>query len=148
MIFAKTALHSARIESMGFLDNLESSLKSMEAVTEREDGAGARNRRESDRAARIALQPYVEKLRKSPFTDHLLRAAHQESYRIRARISVVWIGDVLRFDLPGKRLELIPGPNGVRAIETLNGVPDQPEAVDFTSDPTELLRQWLGKTAA
>jgi hypothetical protein len=133
---------------MSFLDNLESNLKNMEAVGEREDAPGAKNRREADRAARIALQPFVEKLRKSPFTDRLLRAAHLESFRIRARITAVWIGDMLRLELPGKRLELIPSPSGVKAQETLNGVPAEPVAVDFESDPAELLKHWLSKTAA
>ena len=133
---------------MGFLDNLENSLKSLENVNEREEGVGAKNRRETERANRIALQPYVEKLRKSAFTDKLLRAAHQASFRIRARISAVWIGDILRFELPGKRLELRPGPNGVAAISTLNGVPEEPLSVDFEGDPEDLLNGWLAKTAA
>jgi hypothetical protein len=133
---------------MGFLDNLESNLKSMESAGEREEGPATKNRREADRAARVAIQPFVEKLRKSPFTDHLLRAAHMESFRIRVRITAVWIGDMLRLELPGKRLELIPSPSGVRAQETLNGVPAEPVAVDFESDPAELLKHWLSKTAA
>jgi hypothetical protein len=130
---------------MGFLDNLESSLKGLESANEREDGAGLKDRREADRAARIALQPAVEQLRKSAFTDHLLRAAHQESFRIRARIVVVWVGDVLRLELPGKRLELRPGRNGVTAVSSDAGVPGEPEPVDFSSDAGEFLRAWLGK---
>lgn len=128
---------------MSFLDNLESNLKSLESSTEREDGSGAKGRRDADRASRVALQPFVEKLRKSSFTDQLLRAAHQESFRIRARISVVWIGDILRFELPGKRLELRPTPQGVLAVSTLNGVTGASAPVDFESDASELLKGWL-----
>lgn len=133
---------------MGFLDNLESDLKSLESANEREDASGSKNRRDADRAARIALQPSVERLRKSAFTDHLLRAAQQESFRIRARINVVWVGDVLRLDLPNKRLELRPVPGGVQAIATFNGVPVEPALVDFSGDAMQLLQGWLSKTEA
>jgi hypothetical protein len=133
---------------MGFLDNLESNLKSLESVTEREDPAGAKNRRESERANRLALQPFVEKLRKSTFTDHLLRAAHQESFRIRARISVVWVGDILRLELPGNRLELRPSRQGVMAVASHEGHVSDPVLVNFEGDPKHLLQSWLAKVSS
>jgi hypothetical protein len=130
-------------EDMSFLDNLESGLKSLESAGEREDGSRNRDRRETERAARLAIQPAIDKLRKSPFTDQLLRAAHQESFRIRARISTVWIGDTLRLELRGQRLELRPAVRGVLAVAIRAGAETEPVLVNFDGDAAKLLKDWL-----
>jgi len=49
---------------MSFLDNLESKMKDLESREERD--AGAKKRRDSERASRLAAAPWAEKLKNGP----------------------------------------------------------------------------------
>jgi hypothetical protein len=52
---------------MGYLDNLESTLKNLEGNNERDSGED-RSRRESERAQALASAPYADELKNGAYT--------------------------------------------------------------------------------
>jgi hypothetical protein len=130
---------------MGFLDNLESSLKSLESQGER-DGSEA-IRREEERNRRAAEAPWAEALKESIFTQRLFEVAAVTGHRLRTKIYIAWLDTTLRLEAKGRRLELRPTPDGIVAVfisDSNSGPPsqlEQPLALD--TDPALLLREWL-----
>jgi hypothetical protein len=127
---------------MGFLDNLENSLKSLESREERDPDAG--KRREEERARTLATAPWAEKLKSSPFTQGLMERAALLGHRLRTKIYIAWMDTTLRLEAKGRKLDLEPTPSGVEAhfIEPDGAVSRQP--LDLASDPDDLLKSWLG----
>jgi hypothetical protein len=128
---------------MGFLDNLENSLKSLEAQDERDPNE--QQRRDDDRAQKLAAAPWAEQLKKSAYTQKLFEQAALEGHRIRTKIYMAWFETTLRLEAKQRRLELAPTAKGIVAsfIEP-DGEKTKTQAVDLNGDPAELLRAWLG----
>ncbi len=126
---------------MSFLDNLESSLKNLEALEERDPREHQRRQDERKRAAAVA--PWADELRNGPFTQKLFDQAAVAGHRIRTKIYMAWIDDTLRLGARERSLELRPTAEGIVAsfIEPDGSTKTQP--VDLKKDPAELLAQWL-----
>jgi hypothetical protein len=130
---------------MSFLDDLENNLKSMESREEGRDSAEREARqRTTERARAQAAAPYAEELRKSPFTDELLRQTTRVGHAVRTKIQVAWLGATLRLEARERRLELRPTAGGVVAVSIEEGREVGWEPVDLSGDPAVLLRAWLG----
>jgi hypothetical protein len=130
---------------MGFLDNLENSLKSLESQGER-DGS-ERLRQAEERNRRSAEAPWADQLRQSEFSRKLFDDAAAAGHRLRTKIYIAWLDTTLRLEARGRRLELRPTPKGIVAAfipEPREGAAAEtvrPLALD--TDPAELLREWL-----
>lgn len=127
---------------MGYLDNLESTLKNLEGNKER-DSAEDRSRREHERAQAIAAAPYADALKRAPFTMALLDHATRIGFSQRTKVNIAWIGTTLRLDAKERRLELKPTGQGVIAVFSRAGQELATSPVDLKSDPEKLARQWL-----
>ncbi len=129
---------------MGFLDNLENNLKSLES---REEGTGdaerQRRTREHERANALAAAPWAEQLKNGRYTADLLRAAARVGHEMRVKVHIAWLGAILRLEARGRRLELRPTPEGVVAVHIAGGREDAGEPVDLNGSPEKLLRRWL-----
>ena len=130
---------------MGFLDNLENSLKSLERQQERDGSEYLR--REEEQMRRSAEAPWADQLRQSDFTGKLLDEAAAEGHRLRTKVYVAWLDTTLRLEARGRRLELRPTASGILAV-FIPGPGDEstverelPLALD--SDPADLLRGLL-----
>jgi hypothetical protein len=126
---------------MGFLDNLESSLKSLEDSDERDPRE--HERRQEERTRAVAVGPWAERLKNGPYTQKLLDQSAVAGHRLRTKIYMAWFDDTLRLEAKQRRLELRPTAQGIVAafIETDGATKTQ--AVDLESDPAELLGRWL-----
>ncbi len=127
---------------MGFLDNLESSLKSLETTEER-DGS-AQIRRTEDRARALAEAPWAEQLKNSEFTKRLLDEAAAAGHRIRAKVYMAWLEGALRLDARERRLELRPTPDGIVAAFIEADGQSRTKQIDLAGDPQALITEWLG----
>ena len=127
---------------MSFLDNLENSLKNLESREERDPNA--RQRRDEERARTLAAAPWAEQLKNSKFTKTLLEQAAVTGHRLRTKIYVAWLDTTLRLEAKGRKLDLEPTADGIRAnfIEPDGEVSHK--SVDLNGNPGELLRGWLG----
>ena len=128
-------------KDMDFLDNLENSLKNLESREERDSGAIQRQQDEQNRAAQAA--PWAEKLRNSDYTRKLFDEASITGHRLRAKVYMAWLGDVLRLEAKGRWCELRPTPSGIEAEFILPDGRSQKESLDLTGAPGELLQHWL-----
>lgn len=126
---------------MGFLDNLENSLKSLESREERDPAQ--HQRREQDRALALAAAPWAEKLKDSDYTKKLFDEAAVEGHRLRTKIYMAWLDSTLRLEAKGRRLELRPTPEGILAAYVEPDGEVTLEPVDLQSEPQLLLRKWL-----
>ena len=126
---------------MGFLDNLEDSLKSLERAEER-DGS-AHERRESDRAQALAVGPWAEELKSSNFTRQLFDKAALAGHKIRTKVYMAWLENTLRLEAREKRLELRPTPDGIVADFEKQDGQRATHPVDLNTDPQMLLDEWL-----
>ncbi len=126
---------------MSFLDNLENNLKALENREEKD--AQAHERRERDRAAALAAAPHAEALKKSPFVETLLTAARTLGHQQRTMVRFAWIGTTLRLEAKDKRLDLVPTPDGIRAIERHGDTESAPRPVDLSGSAEDLAREWL-----
>jgi hypothetical protein len=130
---------------MGFLDNLENSLKGLESQGER-DGS-ERLRQEEERNRRAAEAPWADQLRRSEFTRKLFDDAASAGHRLRTKIYIAWLDTTLRLEARGRRLELRPSPNGIEAVfipEPLDGpATETVRRLALDTDPADLLREWL-----
>jgi hypothetical protein len=131
---------------MGFLDNLENSLKSLESREERDPNEG--RRRESDRARTLAAAPWAEQLKNSEYTKDLFDKAAAAGHRIRAKVYMAWFDTTLRLEARGRTLELRPTPDGIVAHFVTEAGETAEEPVDLSGDPNELLNRWLGQEQA
>jgi hypothetical protein len=126
---------------MGFLDNLESSLKSLESQEER-DGS-EQQRRSEERARKSEAAPWAEKLKNSEYTRKLFDEAALAGHRIRAKVYMSWLDTTLRLEAKGKVLELRPQPEGIIAEYERPDGQSVKQTVDLESLPGDLLRNWL-----
>jgi hypothetical protein len=127
---------------MGYLDNLESTLKNLEGNNER-DTVEDRSRRDLERKEALASAPYADELKKGPFTMGLLDHATRIGFAQRTKVNIAWLGTTLRLDAKERRLELKPTPQGVFAVMSESGQELSSKPVDLQSDPEALARQWL-----
>jgi hypothetical protein len=125
----------------GFLDNLESSLKSLEDSEERDPREHLRRQEERTRA--VAAGPWAERLKNGPYIQKLFEQAALAGHRIRTKIYMAWFDDTLRLEAKERRLELRPTADGVIAAFIETDGTTKTLAVDLTSDPSDLLGQWL-----
>src|SRR5690242_8478564 len=128
---------------MGFLDNLENSLKSLES---QDESSGQRDRelREAESAAARAAAPYAELLRESPFTAALLEHATRLGFAKRVKVHIVWLGTTLRLEAREKKFDLRPTPDGIVGVFIEGGAESSNRIVDLSSNPETLAREWLG----
>ncbi len=131
---------------MDFLDNLENSLKNLESQEERDPGVVQRRHDERNRALQVA--PWAEKLKNSDYTRKLFDEAALAGHRLRAKVYMAWLDDVLRLEAKGRWCELRPTPDGIEAeFIRFDGTSGKIK-IDLTSAPEELLHQWLGSELA
>lgn len=129
---------------MGFLDNLENNLKSLESRAEGREATDRQQRaRESERAQAQAIAPFAEQLKKSPFTAGVLTHAARIGHSLRTKVHVAWLGDTLRLEARGRRLELRPTAAGIIAVSIENGNETADKPIDLSGDPERLVRDWL-----
>jgi hypothetical protein len=129
---------------MGFLDNLESNLKSLESREDRDPQSPAQaHAREAQRLAALQTAPHAEALRTAPFTDGLLTACRTLGHRKRMLIRPLWVEETLRLEAGNRRLDLTPGADGIAAVFFQEGVEQRRMPVDLAVDPAPLLEQWL-----
>jgi hypothetical protein len=128
--------------AMGFLDNLENSLNSLERQDERDHGEAAR-RRTAERSRAATVQPWADRLKTSGYTKELLDKAAVAGHRIRAKVYIAWIEYSLRLEARSRILELKPTSEGIVAEFTAHDGAAVVRAIDLNSDPASLLEEWL-----
>ena len=128
---------------MGFLDNLENTLKNAERGAEREDEKSATASRAAEMAALRASAPFAEKLKNGQWTQDLLTQCVTIGHGKRVRVGMTWIGSTLRLEAREKRLDLTPTAMGVEAVYSENGEETKREPVSLESDPAVLAKKWL-----
>jgi len=134
---------------MGFLDNLENNLKSLESQEDGKEAAERAHRtRESTRASAQAAAPWAEELKKGPFTAELLKQSARVGFSLRIKVHVAWLGTTLRLEARDRRLELRPTSSGIVAAYLHNGAETRSEPLDLKSDAGEFVRRWLESVAA
>jgi hypothetical protein len=127
---------------MSFLDNLENSLKNLESREEQDPNAA--HRRSEERARTMAIAPWAAQLKNSEFTKVLLEKAAQTGHRLRTKIYVAWLDTTLRLEAKGRKLDLEPTADGIRANFVEPNGEASHRSVDLNADPGALLRDWLG----
>lgn len=127
---------------MGFLDNLENSLKSLESREERDPSEA--QRRQNDRARTLATAPWATQLKDSEYTKALFEKAAIAGHRLRAKVYMAWFDSILRLEARGRVLHLRPTANGIVAEYTDPEGKPVLEPVNLSSDPGDLLEHWLG----
>ena len=126
---------------MGFLDNLENAVKSMEAQ-DQQDPLAEQRRRDHQKEARIAA-PYAEELRNGPFSAALMNFVADLSFDYRTKVLIAWIDTTLRFEARGHRLELRPTADGIVSV-FMNGREElRSERVTARTNPEKLAREFL-----
>ena len=128
---------------MGFLDNLENTLKAAERAGEREDAKSSNVSRAAEMEAIRAAAPNAELLKKSAWTQELLTQCVTIGHGQRVRVGMAWIGTTLRLEAREKRMDLEPGAEGVTAIYSVDGVETGREPVVIGSDAAALAGRWL-----
>lgn len=126
---------------MGFLDNLENSLKSLETQEER-DGSSAQ-RREDERARSLAAAPWGTRLKDSDYVKALFDKAALRGHRLRTKVYMAWFDSTLRLEARSRVLQLKPTAEGIVAEYTDGQGNPVVDKVDLGSDPDELLERWL-----
>jgi hypothetical protein len=129
---------------MSFLDNLESSLKSLESNEERNaDVQRDAKIRASDKAKALASAPFAEALKTGPFTHDFLMHATRIGFSQRTKVQPTWLGSTLRLQAKERRLELRPTPEGVLALFFEDDEEKGSEIVDLNSNAEDLAKRWL-----
>ncbi len=128
---------------MGFLDNLENTLKNAERGSEREDEKSSQVSRAAELEAIRAAAPNAEALKKGQWTQDLLTQCVTIGHGQRVRVGMAWIGTTLRLEAREKRLDLRPTATGVEAVYSVDGAETAREMVDLSSNPAELAGKWL-----
>jgi hypothetical protein len=127
---------------MGFLDNLENSLKSLESQEERDPNEA--RRRQDERTRTMAAAPWATQLKESAYTKELFEKAAVRGHQLRSKIYMVWFDTTLRLETRGRVLELKPTTNGIVAEYADAEGQMKRDAVDLASDPDQLLQSWIG----
>ena len=128
---------------MGFLDNLEDTLKNAERGAEREDEKSANISWTAELEAIRAAAPNAEALKKSQWTQDLLTQCVTLGHGRRTRVGMAWIGTTLRLDARERRVDFQPTADGVIAIYSVDGAETAREPVDLQSDATAFAKKWL-----
>ena len=131
---------------MSYADNIESALKSLEAREEADPGAN-RRRRDADRAAAKATQPWADKLRKSPFTDQFLGQITRIGHSLRVKPNIAWIGSSLKLSARDHSLELRPMADGVYAVTVARGEQTGSQKINLDGKAEKLAEKWLRQVA-
>lgn len=126
---------------MSFLDNLENSLKSLESREERDPAE--HERREQKRNLTLATAPWAAKLRSADFTNALFEQATIAGHRIRTKIYMSWLDDVLTLQAKERKLQLRPTPDGIIAAFIEADREEAVRPVDLNEDPAALIEEWL-----
>jgi hypothetical protein len=126
---------------MSFLDNLENNLKALESRDE--GGLDEGRRRDRDRERALAAAPWAEQLKRGPFAQGLMQQATLAGRQRRMKVNLMWLGDVLRLEARGQRLELRPAPGGVAAVFLRDSEVLGEKPVDLAGDPRELTGEWM-----
>lgn len=134
---------------MGFLDNLENSLKNLESADERA-AASAQDatRRESEQARARATAPFAGQLKTAPFTSELMTEATRIGFELRTKVHLTWLGNTLRLEAKQLRLELRPSPEGIQAVFLTDGEERSSRLLDLNGSALELAREWLAPLRA
>jgi hypothetical protein len=127
---------------MGFLDNLENSLKSLEEREER--NPAEYERREQKRNFTLAAAPWAAKLKAAPYTQALFEQATAAGHRLRTKVYMSWFEDVLALQAKDRKLELRPTPDGIVAAFIEADREEHLQPLDLAGDPATLIHQWLG----
>ncbi|MBI4902207.1 MAG: hypothetical protein HY820_01140 [Acidobacteria bacterium] len=130
---------------MGFSDNLENNLKSLEAREELDpmQFLRERERKENERKEKLAAAPFAEKLRTCAFTQNLLGLTTRLGFSKRVKVHMVWVDSGLRLEARNLRLELRPTGKGIRAHFYTDGQETQSEMIDLEGDAQPLAERWL-----
>ena len=127
---------------MSFLDNLENNLKALEGREEMQNPRD-RQRRESQRAAALAVAPHAEKLRTSPFTSDLLKHATRIGREQRVVVRPAWLGATLRLEARDRKLDLQPTAEGIVAVYLEGESEVRREPLNLDADAESVARAWL-----
>ena len=127
---------------MGFLDNLENSLKSLESQEERDPNEA--RRRQDERTRTLEAAPWATQLKESDYTKTLFEKAAVRGHQLRSKIYMVWFDTTLRLETRGRVLELKPTASGIVAEYADAEGHVKRDAVDLKGDPDELLQRWIG----
>jgi hypothetical protein len=129
---------------MGFLDNLENNLKSLESAEQAQAEAERENRaRQQAAASARAAAPHADALKHSPFTAELLKQAARIGFTMRTKVHLAWLGSTLRLEAKEHRLELRPTQEGIVAIYLRGSEELCREPLNLKGNPEELVRNWL-----
>jgi hypothetical protein len=130
---------------MSFLDNLENNLKNLESRDEQGSSfAREQDRKAADRARGRAAAPYVEQLRRGPFTPELLAEATRIGHGLRVKVYITWLDNTLRLEAREHRLELKPTSEGVVAQFYVDRRQTATEVIDLSrASAKELAERWL-----
>ena len=126
---------------MSFLDNLENNLKALE--NREEGGIDESRRRDADRERVLAVAPWAERLKASPFTSEVMKRASLAGRERRIKVNLIWLGTTLRLEARDQRLEFRPEPDGIIAV-FMNGNEElRREPVDLAASPDPLIASWM-----
>ncbi len=130
---------------MGFSENLENNLKSLESREERDPASLAqeKQRRDLEREARLAAGPFAEQLKSGPFTQALLAHATRIGFTKRTKVHITWLDTTLRLDAKHLRLELRPTGAGIVGHYFADGQAMAEAPVDLSGDAETLAQTWL-----
>ncbi|MDP9054475.1 MAG: hypothetical protein M3N93_09275 [Acidobacteriota bacterium] len=126
---------------MSFLDNLENNLKALE--NRDEGGIDESRRRDADRARALAVAPWAERLKSSPFTAALMQQATVAGRERRIKVNLIWLGTTLRLEARDRRLEFRPEPDSVVAVFLNEGDELRRETVNLDASPEPLITSWM-----
>jgi len=130
---------------MSFLDSLENNLKALEGTEP--SGLDNKKRREIERRREAATAPWAAKLKCAPYTQAIMDQASRAGYRMRTKVNIVWLGDTLRLEARGHRLELRPTTDGIVAVRLTGAEELKREPVELAGAPGVLLEDWLAVLA-
>lgn len=130
---------------MSYLDNLENSLKALEAREQFDPEQQARDaqKRERERDAAARRAPYVRALKASTLTGQLLGACRKLGPGFGIYVQITWVDEALRLEARDCRLELVPTADGIEGVYSRNGEELRREPIDLEGDGEALARNWL-----
>ena len=129
---------------MSYLDNLESSLKSLETNEERSaDIQRDATHRATEKAKALAVAPFADALKNGVFTQEFLTHATRIGFEQRTKVQPTWLGTTLRLQAKERRLELRPTPEGVMAVYFEGDQEQGSESVDLEGSAEEFAKRWL-----
>jgi len=130
---------------MGFLDNLENSLKGLESQQQSDPEEVRRQRllREAERAEALLAAPFADELKNGRFTKELLDHCVTLGHKTRTKVQIGWLDTILRLQAKERRLELRPTKAGVTAHFFDSNQETRTQPVDLRGDAKSLAEEWL-----